>query len=77
MLTRPSIAITAIVAVTFLVLGFVGAVVFLVWHDKSTEALTFAIVTPLVGVLVSVLNRVRSIENKVDAAAVSNGDGAK
>jgi hypothetical protein len=78
MLTRTGIAITAIIAVTVVLLGFVGAIVFLVWHDKSTEALTFAVVTPLIGMLVSVMGRVRSIESKVDAAAVSsNGDGVK
>lgn len=77
MLASPRVAIAAIIAVTVVIVAFVASVVFLVWHDKSTEALTFAIVTPLVGVLVSVLNRVRSIESKVDAVASSNGDGAK
>ena len=79
MLTRPSIAVAAIVAATFVVLGFVTAIVLLALNDKSTEALTFAVVTPIIGMLVSVMGRVRSIESKVDAVAVTQAtvDGTK
>jgi len=79
MLTRPSIAVAAIAAATFVVLGFVTAIVLLALNDKSTEALTFAVVTPIIGMLVSVMGRVRSIESKVDAVAVTQAtvDGTK
>jgi len=79
MLTRPSIAVAAIVAATFVVLGFVTAIVLLALIDKSTEGLTFAVVTPIIGMLVSVMGRVRSIESKVDAVAVTQAtvDGTK
>lgn len=77
MLTRPSIAIAAITAITVVLLAFVAAVVVLAMNGKSTEALTFAIVTPIVGMLVSVMNRVRSIESKVDAATTTTVDGLK
>lgn len=79
MLTRPSIAIAAIAAATFVVVAFVTAIVILAVNDKSTEALTFAVVTPVVGMLVSVMGRVRSIESKVDAVAVTQAtvDGTK
>ena len=79
MLTRPSIAVAAIAAATLVVLGFVTAIVILAVNDKSTEGLVLAVVTPVLGMLVSVMNRVRSIESKVDAVQVTQAtpDGTK
>ena len=72
MLTRPGVAIAGIIAVTVILVAFASAIVVLALNDKSTEALTFAIVAPVVGMLATVMGRVRSIESKVDAAAVTN-----
>lgn len=69
MLQDRTVAIAAIIAGAFVVLGFVAALVFLAWQDKSTEALTAAVVTPVVATLVSLMSRARRTEEKVDALA--------
>jgi hypothetical protein len=77
MLTRPSIAIAAIIAITVVIVAFVGAIAFLVWHEKSTEALTLVVVGPFMAALVAVMSRLRSIESKVDTVNTSSTDGVK
>jgi hypothetical protein len=62
MITRPSVLITTIVCGTLVLLAFVGALVFLTFNGRGTEALTVAVVAPIVGMLVSVSQRVQRIE---------------
>lgn len=69
------VAITLIVAATVILLAFIAAVVFLAWQGRSTEALTAAIVAPVVGALVALLRRLGSLDAKVDAVA-SKVDGS-
>lgn len=77
MFTRPSVAIAAILAVAFVVVALIVGIVLLAWNDKSTEALTLVIAGPLIGALVAVMGRLRSIESKVDAATTTTLDGGK
>lgn len=69
MLNNPKVAMTLIIAVTVVVLSFVAGLVVLAWHGRSTEALTVAVVTPLIAALVSVMQRMKSTEAKIDALA--------
>lgn len=65
MLTRPWVAVAVIVAATWLVTLFVAALVFLAYNGLGTEALTAAVVTPLVAVLVAQSQRLSRIEKQV------------
>jgi uncharacterized protein YqgC (DUF456 family) len=69
MLSSPPVVITAIIAVTLVLVSFVAAVTFLAYAGKSTEALTLAVVGPIIGILASMAARVKSTERKVDAIA--------
>lgn len=66
MLSRTAVAVTAIISATLVVLAFVAALTFLAWSGKGTEALTVALVTPVVAVLVSILQRVKTVERRTD-----------
>jgi uncharacterized protein YqgC (DUF456 family) len=67
MLQNPWVAVTAIVAGLVVVLAFVSAMVFLAYSGRSTEALTAAVVGPIVGALVNMHNKLSRIEKVVDA----------
>lgn len=67
MLTRPSILITVIVCVTWVVTLLIGGVVFLAYNDRGTEALVGALVVPIVGALVAMLTRTRNMVDQVQA----------
>ena len=69
------VVLAAIVAGTLIILAFIAALTFLAWQDRGTEALTVALVTPVVGVLVSILQRVKATETKIDALPPSTVDG--
>jgi len=66
MLRHPAVAVTAILAGLLLLLSLVGAITFLAYTGKGTEALTGAIVVPLIGVLVSFANRLAKIEKNTN-----------
>lgn len=66
-----AVVITMIICVTLMILGFVGALVYLAVSGHSSEALTAAVIGPLVGVLVGQMTRLKSLEQAVrDAPAI-------
>jgi len=69
-MTSPGVLKTVIICVTLLISLFVGAIVFLAWSGHSTEALTTAIVTPLIAVLVNQTSRLRQLEQAVKDSPV-------
>ena len=64
-MTNTKVAVTLILGVTWLITVFVAAVVYLAATEHSTEALTAAIVAPLVGALVAVGNQLRGLKQAV------------
>lgn len=66
MMDRTSVAVTAIIAATVVVLAFVAALVYMVREGLPTEALTLAVIGPLIGILVSISSRVKETARKVD-----------
>ena len=57
--------LAVVVAATWLVTLFVAAIVFLAYHRLGTEALTAAVVAPVVGLLVSISSRLSRVEKHV------------
>ncbi len=64
MFERTSVVISAIVAVTLMVLSFVSALTFLAYKGKTTETLAFVVITPIVGLLVAVLRKLSKVEQQ-------------
>ena len=64
-LKRTPVLITAILCATFVVTIFVGSIVYLVYAGKSTEALTGAVIAPLIAILATMGSRLRRVEDKV------------
>lgn len=64
MLQRPSVLITAILAAAFTVVSFVAAITFLAYNGRGTEALAAAVITPVIGLLVAILNRQSRLESQ-------------
>jgi len=60
-MNRPSVMITAIVCGMVTVLGFVAAVTFLAYTGRGTEALAAAVITPVLGLLLTISNRQKQI----------------
>jgi hypothetical protein len=66
--------LAVVVAVTWLVTLFVAAIVFLAYHGLGTEALTAAVIAPIVGLLVSVSSRLGRIERQVSPQSEGGSD---
>jgi len=76
-MNRPSVIITGMLCMTAIVLAFVGALVFLALHDRSSEALTVAVVTPLVGALVAILGRQKAAQQQMAELTARVEQGTK
>jgi len=76
-MNRPSVMITGLLCATVIVLAFVGSIVFLALNDRSTEALTITVVTPLVGALVAILSRQKDTQRQVAELTAKVDQGTK
>ena len=75
MLNRPSVAITAIVAGSLIVVAFLSAVVFLAYNDKGTEVLTGAGMIGLVTALATLYQKLKTVERHVTSNDGGSGNG--
>lgn len=72
---RPAVLVTALLCATFVVSLFVVALALLAYSGHSTEALTAAVVIPIVSLLVNVSRRLSNIERTVnDAGSAASPD---
>lgn len=65
MLDRTSVIITAIIATAAVLMAFVAGLVVLALNGHSTEALTLAVVGPVIGVMVAFVNRLSALKEQV------------
>jgi hypothetical protein len=66
MLRHPGVAATAIVMIGLVVLSFVGAVVFLSYNEKPTEAIGLLVITPVIGLLLALLNKLHTVQQQTN-----------